>query len=83
MKSGQFLSEISDWFGETGTLKATHHIEIKDNFAFVVTPIPKIRVRVWLDPRPLNDAMEHEQLHLPTNEEIFFQMLGAIFLKKK
>ena len=27
----QFLSEFSDCFGETGTLKNTHHIEIKDN----------------------------------------------------
>ena len=27
----QFLSEFSDCFGEIGTLKNTHHIEIKDN----------------------------------------------------
>lgn len=82
MKSEQFLSEISHWFGETETLKATHHIEVKGNFAFVVTPVLKIRVRIWLDPRPLNDAMERKQLHLPTNKEIFFQMLG-VYLKKK
>ena len=82
MESEQFLSEISDWFGETETLKATHHIEVKGNFAFVVTPVLKIRVRIWLDPRPLNDAMERKQLHLPTNKEIFFQMLG-VYLKKK
>ena len=27
----QFLSEFSDCFGEIGTLKNTHHVEVKDN----------------------------------------------------
>ena len=27
----QFLSEFSDYFGEIGTLKNTHHIDVKDN----------------------------------------------------
>ena len=35
----QFLSEFSDCFGEIGTLKNTHHIEIKDNVTPVVTPV--------------------------------------------
>ena len=38
----QFLSEFSDCFGEIGTLKNTHHIEIKDNVTPVVTPVTKI-----------------------------------------
>ena len=38
----QFLSEFSDCFGEIGTLKNTHHIEIKDNVTPVVTPVRKI-----------------------------------------
>ena len=35
----QFLSEFSDCFGEIGTLKNTHHIEIKGNVFPVVTPV--------------------------------------------
>ena len=38
----QFLSEFSDCFGEIGTLKNTHHIEIKDNVIPVVTSVQKI-----------------------------------------
>ena len=40
----QFLSEFSDCFGEIGTLKNTHHIEIKDNVTDVVTPVRKMRL---------------------------------------
>ena len=35
----QFLPEFSDCFGEIGTLKNTHHIEIKDNVTPLVTPV--------------------------------------------
>ena len=38
----QFLSGFSDCFGKIGTLKNTHHIEIKDNVTPVVTPVRKI-----------------------------------------
>ena len=38
----QFLSEFSDCFGETGTLKNTPHTEIKDNVTPVVYPVRKI-----------------------------------------
>ena len=36
------MSKFSDCFGEIGTLKNTHHIEIKDNVTTVVTPVRKI-----------------------------------------
>ena len=36
------MSEFSDCFGEIGTLKNTHHIEIKDNVTPVVTPVRKM-----------------------------------------
>ena len=36
------MSEFSNCFGEIGTLKNTHHIEIKDNVTTVVTPVRKI-----------------------------------------
>ena len=36
------MSELSDCFGEIGTLRNTHHIEIKDNVTSVVTPVGKI-----------------------------------------
>ena len=120
----QFLSEFSDCFGEIGTLKNTHHIEIKDNVTPVVTPVRKIplalkpklkkelkrmvdldiiepvqkptdwvnglvlvekpngKLRVCLDPRPLNKAIKREHLHLPTAEEIFSQMSGASYFSK-
>ena len=42
LKDGQCLSEFSDCFGEIGTLNNTHHIEINDNVAPVVTPVRKI-----------------------------------------
>ena len=38
----QFLSKFSDCFGERGTVKNTHHIEINDNVTPVVTPVRKI-----------------------------------------
>ena len=38
------MPEFSDCFGEIGTLKNTHHIEIKDNVNPVVTPLRKIHL---------------------------------------
>ena len=37
---------------------------------------------ICLDPRPLNNAIKREQLHLSTAEEIFSQMSGACFFSK-
>ena len=37
-KENSFLSELSDSFGEIGTLNNTYQIEIKENFIPVVTP---------------------------------------------
>ena len=42
VRNEQFLSEFSDCFGEIGTLKNTHHIEIKDIVTPVVIPVRKI-----------------------------------------
>ena len=42
MKENSFLSEFSDCFGEIGTLNKAHHIEIKENFAPVFTPVRRI-----------------------------------------
>ena len=46
----------------------------------VEKPIGKLWVR--LDPRPLNKAIKHEHLHLPTAKEIFSQMSGASCFSK-
>ena len=37
-----FFSEFHDCFEETGNLNTTHHIEVKDNFKKVVTPVHKV-----------------------------------------
>ena len=50
------MSEFSDCFGEIGTLKNTHHIEIKDNVPPVVTPVRKI-------PLALKSKLEKELKH--------------------
>ena len=42
----------------------------------------KWKVTHCLNPRPLNNAIKHERLHLPTAEEIFSQMSGACFFSK-
>ena len=51
------MSEFSDCFGEIGTLKNTHHIEIKDNVPPVVTPVRKI-------PLALKSTLEKELKHM-------------------
>ena len=53
----QFFSEFSDCFGELGTLKNTHHIEIKGNVAPVVTPVRKM-------PLTLKPKLEKELKHM-------------------
>ena len=41
-KENSILSGFSDCFGEIVTLSKTHHIEIKENFTPVVTPVRRI-----------------------------------------
>ena len=48
----------------------------------VIVEKPNGKLRICLDPRPLNNAIKREQLHLPTAEEIFSQMSGACFFSK-
>ena len=48
----------------------------------VVVEKPNGKLRVCLDPRPLNNAIKREHLHLPTPEEIFSQMSGACYFSK-
>lgn len=38
-------------------------------------------IRVWLNPRPSNDEIERELLHLPNTDNIFFQMSGTSFFQ--
>ena len=52
-KENSFLSEFSDCFGEIGTLNKAHHIEIKEKFTPVVTP-------VWRVPHSLKPKVEKE-----------------------
>ena len=40
------------------------------------------KLRICLDPRPLNKAIKCEHLHLPTAEEIFSQMSGSSYFSK-
>ena len=48
----------------------------------VLVERPNGKLRVCLDPRPLNKAIKGKHLHLPTAEEIFFQMSGASYFSK-
>lgn len=35
------------------------------------------KLRICLDPQPLNQTIKPEHLHLPTTEELFSQMSGV------
>ena len=48
----------------------------------VVVEKPNQKLRVCLDPRPLNKAIKREHLHLPTTEEISSRMSGAFYFSK-
>ena len=48
----------------------------------VLVEKPNGKLRLCLDPRPLNKAIKREHLHLPTAEEIFSQMSGASYFSK-
>ena len=48
----------------------------------VLVEKPNGKLRVCLDPRPLNKAIKRESLYLPTAEEIFYQMSGASYFSK-
>ena len=61
----QFLSEFSDCFEEIGTLKNTHHIEIKDNITPVVTLVRKILIA--LKPKLENKRMVDLDIIEPVN----------------
>ena len=48
----------------------------------VIVEKPNGKLRICLDPRPLNKAIKYEHLHLPTAEEIFFQIFGPCCFSK-
>ena len=48
----------------------------------VVVEKPNEKLRVCLDPRPLNKAIKREHLHLPTTRENSSQMPGAFYFSK-
>ena len=50
--------------------------------ALVVVSKPNGKLRVCLDPRPLNQAIKRHHYRLPTAEEIISQMNGAQFFTK-
>ena len=50
--------------------------------SLVIVEKPNGKLRVCLDPRPLNNAIKREHIQLPTVDEIFSQMSGACFFSK-
>ena len=50
--------------------------------ALVLVEKPNGKLRVCLDPRPLNQAIKRHHYRLPTTEEIISQMSGARFFSK-
>ena len=59
------MPEFSDCFEEIGTLKNTHHIEIKDNITPVVTLVRKILIA--LKPKLENERMVDLDIIEPVN----------------
>ena len=66
-----FLSEFSDCLGEMGTLKKTHHIEIKESFTPIVTPVQRIphslKLKVEKEPKRMVDLDVIEPVDEPTD----------------
>ena len=50
--------------------------------ALVVAEKPNGKLRICLDPRPLNKAIKRQHYRLPTSEEIFSMMTGAQVFSK-
>ena len=52
-------------------------IEPIEKNSLVIAEKTNGKLRIFLDPRPLNNAIKREHLHLLTAEETFSQMSGA------
>ena len=50
--------------------------------ALVVVEKPNGKLRICLDPRPLNQAIKRQHYRLPTTEEIISEMAGAMVFSK-
>ncbi len=50
--------------------------------ALVIVSKPNGKLRICLDPRPLNKAIKRQHHRLPTTEEIIFEMSGARYFSK-
>ncbi len=50
--------------------------------ALVIVSKPNGKLRICLDPRPLNKAIKKQHHHLPTTEEIISEMSGARYFSK-
>ena len=48
----------------------------------VIVAKPNGKLRICLDPWPLNQTIKQEHLHLPTAEELFSQMSRAKYFSK-
>ena len=59
------------------TEKSTNRVN-----GLVIVEKPNGKLDICLDPRPLNNAIKREHLHLPNAEKIFSQVSGACFFSK-
>ena len=50
--------------------------------SLVIGEKPNGKLRMCLDPRPLNNAIKRKHIQLPTVDQIFSQMSGACFFSK-
>ena len=50
--------------------------------SLVIVEKPNGKLRICLDPRPLNRAIKREHYQLPTTENILSQMSGARYFSK-
>ena len=94
--SARIQSEYKDIFEGLGCLERPYHIELKPDVQPVVSPPRRIpygleavekrntgKLRICIDPCPLNKAIKREHYYLPTIEQITTWLSGAKYFSTR